>query len=101
MQKHRRVKSVVLKRFLEVVRLEPGFLADLCEKAGADLVAVMKRECVIGPPLAFEPAMRAGLPSDCPSDAEQRGQELPGFDRSPTAHATEKTFAKGAGTSSP
>jgi hypothetical protein len=63
MQKHRRVKSVVLKRFLEVVRLEPGFLADLCEKAGADLV--------------------------------------PGFDRSPTAHAIEKTFAKGAGTSSP
>ena len=67
MQNHRRVKSDVLKRSLEVVRLEPGFLADLCEKAGADLVAVMKRECVIGPTFPMEPAVRAFLPRDLPS----------------------------------
>src|ERR1035437_715388 len=52
----------------------------------------MERKCVIGPPGPRETAMRALLPSDLPSYPRQGSQQSLRLDRSPMAHATEKTL---------
>src|ERR1700733_3808655 len=41
------------------------------EKCRADLVAVVKRECVVGPPGPLQPTMGTILPSHGPVDPEQ------------------------------
>ena len=39
---------------LQVLRLQSGFLRDLCQKARTNLSAVVKGECVVGPPRTLE-----------------------------------------------
>jgi hypothetical protein len=64
-------------------------------------VAVMKRERIVEPALAFQSSVRASLSRFLPANPFQSGEQLFRFDRFPMAHASEKTSANGAGTSSP
>ena len=57
------------------------------EHAGANLLAVVEREHVVGVPGARKCAMRARLPLNLPPDAKQRLQENAGANRRPVTHA--------------
>src|ERR1039457_5339662 len=80
---------------------QPCLFGDLCEKPRADFFIIMERKRIVGPPGPLEPAMRTLLPCDLPSNAQQGSQQLLRLDRSPIAHATEKTLGDGSGNLSP
>jgi hypothetical protein len=86
---------------LKIVGFQPRLLRDLRKQTRTDLITIMKRERIAGPPRAFETTMRTVLPRHLSSDPKQRGQTLPRLHGPPLAHATLKTLASGAGTSSP
>jgi len=74
----------------QIVRCEPRVLRDAGKHSRADLVAVMEGEDVVGPSLARERAVRAGLPLHGPADAQQCGEDEARLGRPPRRSRGEK-----------
>jgi hypothetical protein len=68
--------SVPLSR-LQVARTQAGALCDAGQHARSDLLAVVKGENVVRPPVAHERLVRARLALDSPADTEQGLKQNP------------------------
>jgi len=75
--------------------------SDARHHLGADLIALVKSENIIGPPLSAQNFMRSGLAFDRPADVLQSAQDKPRLARSPPAHAATVKTASSSGASSP
>jgi hypothetical protein len=98
----RQLQLLVLRhRVLEVTRRQSCALRDASQHAGANLLALMKREDEIRPAWPREGPMRAGLTLDDPADAQQRRKDLLGPTAGPVAHAARKEISRSWGPASP